>query len=107
MLRIYADVRLMQLDARRICERIVCHDRSLASQLRRAAQSVALNMSEGMAARVGKRRLAYETALQEAQECVGAIEVAECWGYVTRDEAVLDRLDKIRATLHRLSGPRG
>ena len=103
MLRIYADVQSMQADARALCERISGHDRGLASQLRRSAQSVALNVAEGMAARGGVRRNAYCVALREARECVAAIDVAERWGYVGRDPGVLDRLDKIVATLMKLT----
>ena len=106
MLRIYTDVQLMQEDARRLCERIAAHDRNLACQLRRAAQSVALNLAEGMAARAGIRRNAYATALREAKECTAAIDVARRWGYVRPEEETLDRLDKIVATLHRLVVPR-
>ena len=106
MLRIYSDVLAMQRDARVLCEEIRRHDLSLATQLRRSAQSVALNLGEGMAARGGVRRNAYATALREARECVTALEVAEIWGYVAKDGAVLDRLDKIVATLMRLTMPR-
>ena len=79
------------------------HDADLARQLRRSAQSVALNLAEGMAVRDGSRRQAYSVALREAKECVAAIDVAVRWGYATADAAVLDRLDKIVATLTRLT----
>lgn len=106
MLRIYADVQVMQGDARALCDRIGGHDRDLARQLRRSAQSVALNLAEGMAARGGHRRNAYSVALKEARECMAAIDVASRWGYVKSDQAVVDRLDKIVATLVRLTMPR-
>lgn len=106
MLRIYGDIQAMQGDARRVCERVRVHDANLASQLRRAAQSVALNTAEGMAASGGARRQAYSVAAREAKECVAAIQVAVEWGYTEPDEAVLDRLDKIVATLLRLTMPR-
>ena len=89
-----------------MCDRIRCHDQNLASQLRRSAQSVALNLAEGMAASGGVRRQAYSVALREAKECVAAIETAVLWGYTSADEVVLDRLDKIAATLFRLAMPR-
>ena len=60
-------------------------------------------MSEGMAARGGVRRNAYEIASREARECLGAIDVAERWGYVSRDASAIDRLDKIVATLMKLT----
>ena len=103
MLKIYGDVQLMQGDARRVCALIRVHDADLAKQLRRAAQSVALNLAEGMAAAGGQRRQCYSVALREARECVAAIEVAVSWGYTERDEHMLDRLDKIVATLWRLT----
>ena len=80
MLRIYRDVQMMQDDARELCDRIRVHDASLASQLRRSAQSVALNMAEGMAASGGGRRQAYSVALREARESVAAVELAARWG---------------------------
>lgn len=106
MLRIYSDVQAMQLDARRLCGQIGLHDRGLASQLRRSAQSVALNTAEGMASRDGVRRNAYSVAAREARECLAAIDVAVRWGYVGEEPAVLDRLDKIVGTMMRLTMPR-
>ena len=105
MLRIYSDVQALQGEARGMCERIRRYDIRLADQLRRAAQAVALNMAEGMAARDGMRRRAYRIALGEARECLGAIDVAERWGYLRADARVVDRLDKIVGTLVRLTGP--
>ena len=106
MLLIYEDVLAMQSDARGLCDQIVRHDVNLAAQLRRAAQSVALNLSEGMAAWDGNRRKAYGTALREAKECKGAVAVAQRWGYVGENDAVIDRMDKIVATLVKLTKPR-
>ena len=106
MLKIYEDVQVMQGDARRLCERIRAHDSGLATQLRRSAQAVALNLAEGMASSGGIRRQAYGVALREARECLAAIDVAGRWGYTSADEVVLDRLDKIVATLMRLTRPR-
>ena len=106
MLRVYSDVLAMQLDARSLCARIRKHDPGLASQLRRAAQSVALNMAEGMGARDGNRGKAYRIALGEARECMAAVEVAVRWGYIEREVPVLERWDKIVATLVRLTRPR-
>ena len=106
MLRVYADVQAMQVEARRLCDRIGSHDSQLASQLRRAAQSVALNMAEGMAARDGNRGKAYRIALREARECMAAVDVAMRWGYVDGDSVVMDRWNKIVATLMRLTRSR-
>ena len=91
MLRINSDVQMMPCEVRGVCDRIRGHDANLASQLRRSAQSVALNLAEGMAASGGVRRNAYAVAAREAKECVAAIDVAERWGYTSCDPAMLDR----------------
>ena len=106
MLRINSDVQAMQGEVRRVCERIRVHDPNLATQLRRSAQSVALNTAEGMASQGGNRRQAYSVAAREAKECMAAIDVAARWGYTTAEPAVIDRLDKIVATMWRLTMPR-
>ena len=106
MLRIYADILAFQLVARELVNRIRVHDASLGSQLRRSAQSIALNTAEGMAAKGGVRRSAYAIALREARECSAAIEVAVRWGYVPAVSAeVIEQLEKIQAILGRLSVP--
>ena len=106
MLRIHQDVLELQSDLRGVCARIAERDRNLADQLRRSAQSVALNLGEGMAASGGVRRRAYATALREARECSVALEVARRWG-VGGDVAAetVDRLDKVVATLWKLAAP--
>ena len=106
MLSIFNDVRQFQRDAAAICSSLRRYDTDLARQLKRSAQSVALNLSEGMAATAGDRRRSYGIALREAQECRGAIAIAADWGYaVVADDVVLDRLDKIIATLWKLTRP--
>ncbi len=76
------------------------HDRDLARQLRRAASSVALNISEGSGASGGTRRERYRNALGSARETTACLDVAVALGYVeTLDAAMLDALDKVRATL--------
>ncbi len=97
MLRIYHDVQAFQIDDRVLYVQIARHDADLARQFRRAAQSVALNLAEGMAQRNGRRRNAWNVAIGEARECVAAIEVARNWTYI--EASTLDRLDKIVATL--------
>jgi four helix bundle protein len=76
------------------------HDRDLARQLRRAAASVALNVSEGSGSRAGTRGERYCNALGSARETGACLDVAEAFGYVARVNPVLrDRLDKVRGTL--------
>ncbi|MBX3249553.1 MAG: four helix bundle protein, partial [Myxococcales bacterium] len=63
------EVSLQLIDALAPMIRAVAqHDRSLMDQLRRAAQSIALNLAEALGHRAGNRRLRLETALGSAYE---------------------------------------
>jgi len=80
-------------------------DRDLASQLRRAASSVVLNLAEG-ARRAGKDRLHfYRIAAGSAAETRSGLELAGAWGYVdpTSLEPVEILLDRVLAMLWRLT----
>ena len=81
-------------------------DRDLASQLRTAATSVTLNLSEGQRSGGGNQRRHYELAHGSANEVKGALAVGEAWGWIedpARARAILDRL---LALLWRLTHPR-
>jgi four helix bundle protein len=59
-------------------------DPELASQLRRAAASVALNLSEGRR-RSGRDRLhLWRVAAGSADEVAASLKVAEAWGHLDR-----------------------
>ena len=100
MLRIYSTVIEVLRGLRPVVARIESHDRDLARQLRRAASSIALNVSEGSGSRGGTRRERYLNALGSARETGACLDVALALGYVAEvDERVLDGLDHVRATL--------
>ena len=100
MLRIYAIAIEVIESLRPVLVRIEAHDRDLARQLRRAAASVALNISEGSGSRGGTRRERYHNALGSARETGACLDVAVALGYVEHiDARLLDALDKVRATL--------
>ncbi|MBT8454378.1 MAG: four helix bundle protein [Deltaproteobacteria bacterium] len=75
------------------------HDRSLADQLKRAAQSVVLNIAEARGNDAGNARARFSTACGSAKEVRAALNVASDWGYIERHRAtVLDeRLDEVCA----------
>jgi four helix bundle protein len=78
------------------------HDVDLARQMRRAAASVALNTSEACGNDGGHRRERFRTAQGSAKETRSCIEVGVALGYIVEDADVIDRLDRIAATLHKL-----
>jgi four helix bundle protein len=63
-------------------------DRDLASQLRRALSSVALNLAEGFGCNDGHARLRFETARGSLNEARTAIRLAVAWGYVSESATV-------------------
>src|SRR6185503_20644743 len=83
-------------------------DPSLASQLRRAASSIALNIAESEYSDPGNRRARLFTAAGSANESRTALKVAIAWGYIRSDRAtdVLERMDRVVAILWKLThGP--
>ena len=75
------------------------YDKSLADQLKRAAQSVVLNIAEGRGSDAGNARARFSTACGSAKEVRAARNVASDWGYIEAHEAThLDeRLDEVCA----------
>ena len=85
--------------ARPLVEAIQRKDRDLASQLRRAVSSIALNTAEGFGTAPGNARLRFQTARGSLNEAQAGIRVAVAWGYVS-DAAASDVLQ----SLHTLGG---
>jgi four helix bundle protein len=99
-LRIYETMVEVLRGLKPVVTAIEAHDRDLARQLRRASTSVALNISEGSGSSAGSRRERYRNALGSARETGACLDVAMAYGYVESvDSVLLDRLDKVRATL--------
>ena len=75
------------------------HDRSLADQLKRAAQSVVLNIAEGRGNDAGNARARFSTACGSAKEVRAALNVASDWGYIESHTATHldDKLDEVCA----------
>ncbi len=82
-----------------VVQRIRERDAKLADQLRRAAQSVVLNIAEGRGNDAGNARLRFATACGSAKEVRAALHVASDWGYIEAQRAAqLDRrLDRVCA----------
>ena len=84
------------------------HDKALADQLKRAAQSVVLNIAEGRGNQAGNARLRFATACGSAKEVRAALNVASDWGCIETPMAThLDeRLDEVCAITWALSRKR-
>jgi four helix bundle protein len=80
-------------------------DRDLASQLRRAASGVVLNLAEGFGHSGGNARLRFERALGSARESHAGLRAALAWGYVSPAEAApaLHSLDRLIARVRGLA----
>ncbi|MBX3246455.1 MAG: four helix bundle protein [Myxococcales bacterium] len=103
------EVSLQLIDALAPMIRTVAqHDRSLMDQLRRAAQSISLNLAEALGHRAGNRRLRLETALGSAYETRTALHIIGRWGYAdgAQVEHALELVDRVGAMTYRLLHPR-
>jgi four helix bundle protein len=91
--------------ARPLVEAVARRDRDLASQLRRALSSVALNLAEGLGTSAGNARLRLETARGSLCEARVAFRVAVAWGYFSAEaaQAVLENMNSLGGRVFGLS----
>ena len=83
---------------------IARHDRDLASQLRRAASSVVLNLAEGSGSFGGTRRERYRSALGSARETLANLQAAEAFGYIgALSPELLAPMNQVIGTLVRVA----
>ena len=88
-----------------LARKVARHDRELAQQMKRSSSSAALNGSEGIWARAGKRTSRLEDAVNSARETVMALRLAGACGYLAPEEAKagIAKLDGIIAVLWTLA----
>ena len=91
--------------SRTVVQAVQRRDRDLASQLRRALSSVALNLAEGFGCSDGSARVRFETARGSLNEARTAIRVAVAWGYVSAlaTVEVLEVIDALGARVFGLA----
>jgi four helix bundle protein len=79
--------------------------KSLADQVERAAESVALNVAEGQKRKGLDRADLWRRAAGSADELTTALRIARARGYITAAElaAIEQPLDRVRAMLWRLT----
>ena len=96
---VYIRARMIVRELRPVVEAVRAVDAKLADQLRRAAQSVVLNIAEARGNDAGNARARFSTACGSAKEVRAALDVASDWGYIEASMArQLDRrLDRVCA----------
>ena len=96
---VYIRARGIVRELRPVVEAVREVDAKLADQLRRAAQSVVLNIAEARGNDGGNTRLRFATACGSAKEMRAALDVASDWGYIESHRVTqLDRrLDRVCA----------
>jgi four helix bundle protein len=86
-------------------KQVQAFDASLATQIRKAAASVPLNLNEGRRRRGGDRLHLWRVAAGSADEVRACLLVAQAWGYLEADalEEPLALLDRVLAMSWRLT----
>lgn len=84
-----------------LIDKVARHDRGLADQLQRSAQSSFLHIAEAQSARGRNEVARFTNALCESREARAAMAVALAWGYLTEREAqpADQSLDRMAALL--------
>ena len=105
---VHVSAREVVLELGPLVQRIREQDAKLVDQLRRAAQSVVLNIAKGRGNDAGNARLRFATACGSAKEVRAALHVASDWGYIEalRVTQLDRRLDRVCAITWRLSRSR-
>lgn len=84
-----------------LAAKVAHHDKDLAQQMKRASTSAALNGSEGIYAKAGKRRSRLEDAVNSARETLMALRLAGACGYLSASDVAgaIRQLDSVIAVL--------
>jgi len=104
MLRIHSTIIECVVQLRPVLNKIESKDADLGKQMRRALQSVPLNVAEGSSSRGGNRGARYHTAAGSMKEVIACVDVAIALGYVaTVDTQLRDKLHKVVNTLKKVA----
>lgn len=105
MLRVYEDALWVVKALVPVVAGLERRDPDLANQLKRARASIPLNIAEGSHARGKRRNQHYSYAMGSANESMSVLHTAVASDYLAEAPVeIIDRLDKIIATLHNVIG---
>ena len=95
-------------DLRRLVDEVAKHDKDLARQIRRAAESVVSNHGEADGVQGGHRRERVGTALGSANELLRQVQWAAAWGYTepARANRIITQVRRVCAMSYRRLHPR-
>ena len=99
MLEAYKVALQLVRELRTVVPAIARHDRDLADQLKRAANSVGLNLGEGESSQKGNKQKHYSLAHGSANEVRAALDLANAWGWVEPSQQTLATLDRLMGML--------
>ena len=104
---VYVRAREVVRELRPVVEAVRVREKALAEQLKRAAQSVVLNIAEARGSDAGNARARFCTACGSAKEVRAALHLASDWGYIEAQRAsrLETRLDEVCAITWCLGQP--
>ncbi|MFO0686745.1 MAG: four helix bundle protein [Sandaracinus sp.] len=102
MLRIHRVAVNVVRQVRPLVKDIAVHDRNLADHITRSSVAVVLNIAEASGVR-GNRRLRHETALGEAAEVRGGLDIGEAAGWTVVPRQAREDLARMVGTLVKLT----
>ena len=104
-LRILDDIFAVGQELGPVCRQIGRHDSELASQIRRAWVRAGMNAGEAQHRRGMKSVNRFDDAMGEAREAHTGLRMAVAFGFIraAQGEPLLDRVDKVVATLFKLA----
>jgi len=103
-LQLLDETSLIIANARPLVEAIERRDRDLGNQIRRALNSVVLNIAEGFGCRAGNARNRFETAHGSLFEARAALSAAVAWRYICATDIpeLCQRMDALGGRLYGL-----
>jgi four helix bundle protein len=104
-LRVLDDIVDTIASVHRLCRSVARHDADLSRQIKRAINSLGLNVGEGLSARAGNRTVRLESAMTSGREAIFGLRIAGAAAYLDSSTVArqIDAIDRIVAILYKLT----